>query len=529
MRLPGERGDPVDFRDSTGRVARHKQRRRPCPRPEAEQLLRDGIVELPGEPGTLLEDGELTAAFVQARVRQRDRGVGGEEADEPLVVLGEAAGLGLAGREDEAENLLTVPDGNAEHVRELRMRSRPTPEPRIRADVVEPHRLAFAQKDAQQPVLPGQGADGLLLLLRQPRHDELGERPGVVWHAQSRVPGAGQRPCRPHDHLQHIAHRQLTGNREDYLADVLEQLVVAGVCSRVAGRRAGMPRHIPDRTRAGRDPDRANGVGLWSQAGLCRGPMAPEPQPPSVGVMNSSHLAIVTGASRGLGRALAGGLAAAGYQLIIDAREAVALEAAAADLRDRHDLPRNRVLTVPGDITDPAHRADLAAAAAAAGGARLLVNNAGTLGATPLPALADYPLAALRESFEANVIAPVALTQLLLPGLRARGGAVLSITSDAAVEAYSGWGGYGAAKAALEQASNVLAAEEAAVRVWWVDPGDLRTQMHQAAFPGEDISDRPLPDSVVPAFLRLVTERMPSGRYRATDLVPAGVAAGATS
>jgi NAD(P)-dependent dehydrogenase (short-subunit alcohol dehydrogenase family) len=241
--------------------------------------------------------------------------------------------------------------------------------------------------------------------------------------------------------------------------------------------------------------------------------------------MNSSHLAIVTGASRGLGRALAGGLAAAGYQLIIDARDAAALEAAAADLRARHDLPRNRVVTVPGDITDPAHRAELAATAAAAGGASLLVNNAGTLGASPLPALADYPVAALRESFEANVVAPVALTQLLLPGLRARGGAVLSVTSDAAVEAYSGWGGYGAAKAALEQASNVLAAEEAAVRVWWVDPGDLRTQMHQAAFPGEDISDRPLPDSVVPAFLRLVTERMPSGRYRAADLMPAGIAA----
>ena len=245
--------------------------------------------------------------------------------------------------------------------------------------------------------------------------------------------------------------------------------------------------------------------------------------------MNSSRLAIVTGASRGLGRALAGGLAAAGYRIIIDGRDAAALEAAAADLRARHDLPRNLVAAVAGDITDPAHRADLAAAADSAGGASLLVNNASTLGASPLPAIADYPIAALRESFEANVVAPVALTQLLLPGLRARGGAVLSITSDAAVEAYSGWGGYGAAKAALEQASNVLAAEEAAVRVWWVDPGDLRTQMHQAAFPGEDISDRPRPDSVVPAFLRLLSERMPSGRYRAADLVPAGVAPGAAS
>ena len=119
-------------------------------------------------------------------------------------------------------------------------------------------------------------------------------------------------------------------------------------------------------------------------------------------------------------------------------------------------------------------------------------------------------------------MAPIALTQLLLPDLRRLGGSVLSITSDAAVEAYAGWGGYGAAKAALEQACHVLAAEEPAVRVWWVDPGDLRTQMHQQAFPGEDISDRPLPETVVPAFLRLVRERMPSGRYRAADLMPAG-------
>ena len=125
-------------------------------------------------------------------------------------------------------------------------------------------------------------------------------------------------------------------------------------------------------------------------------------------------------------------------------------------------------------------------------------------------------------------MAPVALTQLLLPGLRASGGAVLSITSDAAVEAYAGWGGYGAAKAALEQACHVLAAEEAAVRVWWVDPGDLRTQMHQQAFPGEDISDRPLPETVTPAFMRLIGERMPSGRYRAAELMPAAtMAAGA--
>ena len=224
---------------------------------------------------------------------------------------------------------------------------------------------------------------------------------------------------------------------------------------------------------------------------------------------------MVTGASRGLGRALAAGLAREGYDLIIDARNAAALEAVAGQIR----AAGGHVTAVAGDVTDPAHRAALVAACP--GRLDLLVNNAGTLGASPLPALADYPPGELRAAFEANVIAPIALTQLVLPMLRAHGGAVLNITSDAAVEAYAGWGGYGAAKAALEQASNVLAAEELAIRVWWADPGDLRTDMHQLAFPGEDISDRPLPEAIVPAFLRLITERLPSGRYRAAHLLPA--------
>jgi len=247
--------------------------------------------------------------------------------------------------------------------------------------------------------------------------------------------------------------------------------------------------------------------------------------------------ALITGASRGLGRALAAGLARAGFDLIIDARDAAALDAAAGALRAAGgpvlagsgaqrpgspvaQRPESTVTALAGDVTQPAHRAALAAAAQAAGRLDLLVNNAGTLGASPLPALADYPPDELRAAFEVNVIAPIGLTQLLLPLLRASGGAVLNITSDAAVEAYAGWGGYGAAKAALEQASNVLAAEEPALRVWWADPGDLRTDMHQLAFPGEDISDRPEPESVVPAFVRLVTERLPSGRYRASHLMP---------
>jgi NAD(P)-dependent dehydrogenase (short-subunit alcohol dehydrogenase family) len=226
----------------------------------------------------------------------------------------------------------------------------------------------------------------------------------------------------------------------------------------------------------------------------------------------NNPIALITGASRGLGLALAAGLAREGYSLIVDARDGDALALSIAGLGDR-------VTLVPGDVADPAHRIDLAEIVEAAGGLDLLVNNAGTLGAHPLPALADYPVGELRTAFEVNVIAPVALTQLLLPYLRVRGGAVLNITSDAAVEAYAGWGGYGAAKAALEQASNVLAAEELTVRVWWADPGDLRTQMHQQAFPGQDISDRPLPPAVVPGFLRLIGERMPSGRYRAVELL----------
>jgi len=218
--------------------------------------------------------------------------------------------------------------------------------------------------------------------------------------------------------------------------------------------------------------------------------------------------ALITGASRGLGHALARGLAEAGYRLIVDARDGEALAAALAGVD---------ATVIGGDITDPAHRAELARAAA--DGLDLLVNNAGTLGAAPLPALADYPLDALRGAFEVNVIAPLALTQLLLPALRRHGGAVLNITSDAAVEPYAGWGGYGASKAAVEQASAVLAAEEPSIRVWWADPGDLRTQMHQAAFPGEDISDRPEPNTVVPGVVKLVTQRLPSGRYRLGELL----------
>ncbi|TDV54093.1 short-subunit dehydrogenase [Actinophytocola oryzae] len=231
---------------------------------------------------------------------------------------------------------------------------------------------------------------------------------------------------------------------------------------------------------------------------------------PSVGVVKP--VAIITGASRGLGLALAAGLSEAGWRLVVDAR-------GAADLASAAERIGGDVVTVPGDIRDPAHREALLDAA---GEVDLLVNNAGVLGPSPQPGLAAYPLDALREVYEVNVLAPLALTQRALPALRARGGALVNVTSDAAVEPYEGWGGYGSAKAAVEQASAVLAAEERAVRVWWVDPGDLRTRMHQEAFPGEDISDRPLPETVVPAFVHLVTARPPSGRVRLAELrIPA--------
>jgi NAD(P)-dependent dehydrogenase (short-subunit alcohol dehydrogenase family) len=226
---------------------------------------------------------------------------------------------------------------------------------------------------------------------------------------------------------------------------------------------------------------------------------------------NRPRVAIVTGASRGLGRALATGLVKQGWQLVIDGRDPEALAEA------RWDMPGD-VITVPGDVTDPQHRAALVTAAADRGGPHLVVNNAGVLGPSPQPPLADYPLADLRQVYEVNVIAPLAVAQLALPGLRSHGGALVNISSDAAVEAYPGWGGYASAKAALEQLSRVLAEEEPAVRVWVVDPGDLRTRMHQEAFPGEDISDRPLPETVVPAFLRLLAKCPASGRIQLADL-----------
>jgi NAD(P)-dependent dehydrogenase (short-subunit alcohol dehydrogenase family) len=221
--------------------------------------------------------------------------------------------------------------------------------------------------------------------------------------------------------------------------------------------------------------------------------------------------ALITGASRGLGRALARALVRDDWKLVIDARAAADLEAVARELGQLGD-----VTALPGDVSDPEHRRALVDAAG--GRIDLLVNNASTLGPSPQPRLAMYPPSELQRVFRVNVLAPVALIQLALPRIPA-GGTIINVTSDAAVEAYEGWGGYGSAKAALEQVTAVLGAEHPDLRIYAVDPGDMRTQMHQEAFPGEDISDRPPPEESVPGFIALIEGDIPSGRYRAHDLV----------
>jgi NAD(P)-dependent dehydrogenase (short-subunit alcohol dehydrogenase family) len=216
---------------------------------------------------------------------------------------------------------------------------------------------------------------------------------------------------------------------------------------------------------------------------------------------------VVTGASRGLGLALTRALDERGWRLIVDARDANTLGESASGL--------SGVVAVAGDVADPEHRRALIEAA----GDRidLLVNNASLLGPSPQPSLADYPLAELRRVHEVNVLAPLALVQLALGRLQP-GATIIDVTSDAAIEPYEGWGGYGSSKAALEQLTAILGAEHPELRVYTVDPGDMRTRMHQEAFPGEDISDRPPPEESVPGLLALIEGMLPSGRYRTREL-----------
>lgn len=233
--------------------------------------------------------------------------------------------------------------------------------------------------------------------------------------------------------------------------------------------------------------------------------------------LHNNKSIIITGASRGLGLALGRALARRGWVLLIDGRDKVALEAARAELA-RHTT----VIAIAGDIADPSHRQALAAAAHELGGLDALVNNASTLGPSPMPALLAYPIDALAQVYQVNLLAPLGLIQVVQATLKP-GARLVNISSDAGVEAYPGWGGYGSSKAALEQLSAVLAAERADLRVFWVDPGDMRTQMHQDAFPDEDISDRPPPETSVPGLIELLEGEYPSGRYRARELAPVAV------
>lgn len=225
--------------------------------------------------------------------------------------------------------------------------------------------------------------------------------------------------------------------------------------------------------------------------------------------VSTRNTALITGASRGLGLALANGLAQRGWRLIINARGADALEAARTTL-----APQTEVIAFAGDVSQPDHRRALAEAANQLGGLDAVINNASILGVSPLPSLLDYPLDELLNVYRINTLAPLGVLQAVRTSLKPAA-RIINLTSDAAVQPYERWGGYGSSKAALEQLSAILAAENATWRVYWVDPGDMQTQMYQEAFPGEDISDRPQPEVSVPALVALLEGHRPSGRYQA--------------
>ncbi|KAA3647871.1 MAG: SDR family NAD(P)-dependent oxidoreductase [Chloroflexi bacterium] len=225
--------------------------------------------------------------------------------------------------------------------------------------------------------------------------------------------------------------------------------------------------------------------------------------------------ALITGASRGLGLALARALAHKGWQLIIDARGVEALEEVHDEL-----IQHTKVIAIPGDVSEKMHRKRLAYAAKELGGLDALVNNAGILGPSPQPNLIDYPIDILADVYHINVLAPLGLLQAVQEHFRPHP-RIINISSDAGAEAYPGWGGYGSSKAALEHLSAVLVTEQPDWHIFWVDPGDMRTQMHQEAFPGEDIRDRPEPEDSVPGLLALLENPPPSGRYVAKEIIEA--------
>ena len=227
----------------------------------------------------------------------------------------------------------------------------------------------------------------------------------------------------------------------------------------------------------------------------------------------NQRVALITGASQGLGLALAEALAGDGWALVIDARRADRLEPVASALAER-----TTVVSIPGDVTDPSHRAQLVEAVQELGRLDLLVNNASTLGESPLPTLADIDLDVLRRVYEVNVVAPLALTQDLLGVLDASAATIVNVTSDAAVEAYERLGRLRLVEGGARAVVGGAGGRAADVRVLVVDPGDMRTEMHQDAFPGEDISDRPLPAAVVPGLVALINGDHPSGRVRAAEV-----------
>ena len=244
--------------------------------------------------------------------------------------------------------------------------------------------------------------------------------------------------------------------------------------------------------------------------------------------MTKTRTALITGASRGLGLALTRHLVADGWRVVVDARTAadlasafagfeLSLAAHAAAVGGTPPIPRAQVVAVAGDVASEEHRLALRRAVAALGGVDVVVHNASRLGPSPQPPLDSYPLDVLRDVYAVNVFAPLRLTQLLLPHLRP-GGRIVFVTSDASVEAYEGWGGYGSSKAALDHVAAVLAVEHPEFAVYAVDPGDMNTRMHQEAFPGEDISDRPPPEASVPGLIEILTGTLPSGRYQARAL-----------